>query len=108
MVTTNQYWYIGSDNLVELTDLLDEVEDVDVDDATITGQLKTAAGVNVGSSVSFNVDGLPSLAYGIVPAATTASLTEDAVYYFDVTIVTDTAQSVVRIARMAAYYRGRA
>jgi len=104
----NQYWYIGSDILVEMTNLVDEVTDESVELATITGQLKTAAGVNVGSTISFDTAGLPARAYGILPAATTAGLTADTVYYLDVTIVTDTAQSVVRIARMAAYYRGRA
>ena len=47
-------WWLDSDNRIELTGLTDQSDDSYVNDATVTGQLKTRAGVNQGSAVTLS------------------------------------------------------
>lgn len=49
--------YIGNDNIIWLLGLTNTVSGNAVNAATVTGQVKTRAGVNVGSAISFTPHG---------------------------------------------------
>jgi len=78
---------ISNDNLVQLRNLRIASDDVNVTGATVTGQLKTAAGVDVGGSISMPVVGSTNNYEGIIPKTDTDGLTVDAFYEVHITVV---------------------
>lgn len=72
--------YIGSDNTLKV-DALRDVDDAYVNDATVAGQVKDAAGVNVGSSISLSYVAASNGNYrGILDSTVSANLVAGNVY----------------------------
>lgn len=76
--------YVSSDTLLEINDLRRASDNALVSNATVSAQVKTEAGVNVGSAVSLVATATSGQYQGYLPAAT--SLSVGTPYFVDFTI----------------------
>jgi len=103
--------YINTDNLVEVKRLKDASNDADVNDATITAQVKNNAGtVIIGSTpIPINyVAGSAGKYQGIIDKAETAAsiLTENTFYYLELTGTAPGGKDMFRRIYLPAVYHG--
>jgi len=99
------YWYIGSDNTVYVNGLI--LDSAYQSTATVSGQLKTTAGVNVGSTITFSyVTGSSGQYKGILSDTTAATLTRNTEYWMDITCTAQSGEVLVIRLQGPAIYAG--
>lgn len=102
------YLYINADNDIVLYDLKLAYTGIDITTATVEGQVKNAAGNDVGDSFTMEYqEGTDAEYYGAIDSNVTSQLTEDLTYYIDVTITQGLNTDFRRLERVAAYHGTR-
>jgi hypothetical protein len=96
------YWYLNSDNSIEIVGLKNVVSDTFIEDAVIAGSLyiNTESTESVAFTARANGNGEY---FAVIPAAITVTLTPGNKYTLTITITTATAQVVAKVTRMASY-----
>jgi hypothetical protein len=96
-------WFLDCDVPISITALKDAGTLAVISDATISGQMQTLAGVDVGSSFDFTA--LGSGAYlGYVSIDTTSLLSAGTQYTCVITIVSEGYTQTVKVTRKALPY----
>lgn len=104
MSTCNEYWFINSDNLVQITGLKNVATDAFLNSATVTAQVKDAAGTNVGGAITFVYVAASDGDYnGSIPNATALLLTDGDPYTLEITIIDSGLKSFIKVVRTAKY-----
>lgn len=97
---------IACDTTITLSGLKDRVTGAFVNGATVTYALRTAAGVLVtGGTGSLTYSGTPGLYRGVIDRAVTSLLTENQVYYLEVTVADSGGLDDFRRLPLQAKYR---
>ena len=99
-----QNWWIGSDNMLEVDGLTNNLTGAYINDATVSCQMKTDAGANEGSSFSLSYVAASNGTYrGVFTDTDAADLTDGATYYCEITITGDTYKLIIRVKYIARY-----
>ena len=98
-------FFIGEDLTVAIAGLRDGYDDSYLNSATITAQLKDAAGDDVGAAATLSYQATTDGNYkGVIDAAITALMTENRTYHIDITIASGAYDGLRRLTGTAVYH----
>jgi len=96
--------YINEDIVVILSNLLNTITQEYDNGATVSAQLTNAVGVNIGTAVTMSYVASSNGKYrGIIPDSSTSTLTDELIYYLEITITSSTINGFRKIRCKGKY-----